>query len=167
MDNIKRLETLLQTDSDGQEIAGLLNELLVNSKKRTILLLRLHEIGREILTLRSEVRLTKLEEVARDIVLGVKKPITAEEVSERAEGKYRSLRHPSHTSTILNSLVSKGILGKIRIAGRVYFTTPREAVMGQLKTRGETPQECSPLEIVGTTGVPLAVVLEIIYELQG
>ena len=90
--------------------------------------------------LRSEVRLTKLEEVAKDIVLKMKRPITAEEVSEKAEGKHRSLKHPSHTSGILNSLVNKEILGKVRIMGRVYFTIPREAVMDQLKRRGKNPK---------------------------
>ena len=46
---------------------GFLNELLMDSKKKTMLLLGLHEIRKEILMLRSEVRLTKLEEIAKDI----------------------------------------------------------------------------------------------------
>ena len=48
-----------------------------------------------------------------------------------------------------------------------YFTTPEGAVMECLKPRGEEPDRCSPFGIAGATGMPLAVVLEVIGGLLG
>jgi hypothetical protein len=68
---------------------------------------------------------------------------------------------------VLNSLVSKGVLGKIKVSSSQYFTTPVEAVMDCLKQRGEAPDRCSPDRIAEETGMPLAVVLEVIGGLLG
>ncbi len=43
--------------------------------------------------------------------------------------EYPSLRHRTHASSVLNSLVSKRTLGKIKIGNSYYFTTPVEAVL--------------------------------------
>ena len=77
----------------------------------------------------------------------------------------RNLKHVTHASVVLNSLVSKGILGKFKFGYNYYFASPKEAVNEQLKRSGEIPQECSPSEIAEETGMPLAVVLDAIEEL--
>lgn len=167
MDNdIEKLRALLKTDEAGEEIVRLLNELLVDGRKRNVLLVKLHEIRKEMSKLSLEVKLTRSEEMLRSIVLGAKKPLTAQEVSAQVGNEFRSLKHVSHASTVLNSLVSKGVLGKFKFGYNYYFTSPKEAVTEQLKRRGETPQECSPAEIAEGTGMPLAVVLDAIEELM-
>ena len=167
MDNdIEKLRALLKTDEAGEEIARVLNELLVDSRKKNVLLVKLNDIRREMSKLSLEVKLTKSEQALRSIVLGAKKPLTAQEITTKVEGEFRSLKHTSHASTVLNSLVSKGVLGKFKFGHNYYFTSPKEAVNEQLKRRGETPLECSPAEIAEETGMSLAVVLDAIEELM-
>ena len=62
---------------------------------------------------------------------------------------------------------SGSVLGNIEVSFGQYFTTPDEAVMECLKRRGEEPDRCSPSRIADETGVPLAVVLEVIGRLLG
>ena len=57
---------------------------------------------------------------------------------------------------------SGSVLGKIKVSSSQYFTTPVEAVMECLTKRGEEPDRCSLDRIADETGVPLAVVLEVI-----
>lgn len=64
-------------------------------------------------------------------------------------------------------LVSKRSRGKIKVAHSYYFTMPDEVVMECLKQRGEEPDRRSPVRIAVGTGVPLAVVLEVIGGLLG
>ena len=165
MNNIDKLVALLRTDEAGEELASLLSELLIDTRRRNVLLVKLDEIRKEMSTLSREVKLTRAEEILRSMVLGARKPLTAQEISTNVGDEFRSLKHTSHASTVLNSLVSKGILGKFKFGYNFYFTSPREAVNEQLKRRGETPQECSPAEIAEETGMPLAVVLDAIEEL--
>jgi len=165
LNNIDKLVALLRTDEAGEELASLLSELLIDTRRRNVLLVKLDEIRKEMSTLSREVKLTRAEEILRSMVLGARKPLTAQEISTNVGDEFRSLKHTSHASTVLNSLVSKGILGKFKFGYNFYFTSPREAVNEQLKRRGETPQECSPAEIAEETGMPLAVVLDAIEEL--
>lgn len=72
-----------------------------------------------------------------------------------------------HASSVLNSLVSKGSLGKIKIGQSFYFISPEEAVLECLKRRGEEMDLCSPVRIAEEIGMPLAVVLEVIGGLLG
>ena len=167
MSDLERLIALLRADEAGEEIARLFNELLIDTRKRNVLLVKLNETRKEMLTLNSEVKLTRADEIVRSVVLGEKKPLTAQEVAARVGDEYRSLKHVSHASATLNSLVRKGVLGKFRLGYNYYFTSTREAVNEQLKRRGETPDECSPAEITEETGMPLAVVLDAIEELLG
>lgn len=162
--NIEKLRALLKMDEAGEELAGLLNELLIDARKKNVLLVKLNEIRKEMYTLSREIKLTKSEEILRSMVLGSRKPLTAQEVAARVGDEFRSLKHTTHASVVLNSLVNKGILGKFKL-GYNYFTSPKEAVNEQLKRRGEIPQECSPAEIAEETGMPLAVVLDAIEEL--
>ncbi|RLG28010.1 hypothetical protein DRO03_10790 [Methanosarcinales archaeon] len=62
---------------------------------------------------------------------------------------------------------SGGVLGGIEVSSGHCFTTPDETVMECLKRRGEEPDRCSPFRIAGVTGMPLAVVLEVIGGLLG
>lgn len=163
--NIEKLVALLKTDEEGEEIALLLNEFLIDDRKKNALIIRLKEIKAEVAPLGQEITLTEAEEEIRTIVLAKKKPVIAEEVAKKTSGRFKRLRHTTHALRTLESLASKGVLGKFKRDRFFYFTTPKEAVMQALKKRGETPDECSPNEIAKETGMPLYVVLDIIAEL--
>lgn len=163
--NIEKLIALLKTDEEGEDIALLLNEFLIDDRKKNALIIRLKEVKAEVATLGQEITLTEAEEEIRTIVLAEKKPVIAEEVAKKTSGRFKSLRHTTHALRTLESLASKGVLGKFKRDRFFYFTTPKEAVMQALKKRGETPDECSPNEIAKETGMPLYVVLDIIAEL--
>ena len=163
--NIEKLVALLKTDDEGEEIASLLNEFLIDDRKKNALIIRLKETKEEVAPLAQEVTLTEAEEEIRTIVLAEKKPIIAEEVAKKTSGSFKRLRHTTHALRTLDSLTSKGVLGKFKRDRFFYFTTPKEAVMQALKKRGETPAECSPNEIAHETGMPLYVVLDTIAEL--
>ena len=68
-------------------------------------------------------------EKIRTIVLAEKKPIIAEEVAKKTSGRFKSLRHTTHALRTLESLASKGVLGKFKRDRFYYFATPKEAVM--------------------------------------
>jgi hypothetical protein len=164
-ENTKKLVALLKTEENGEEIAALLNEFLIDENKKNTLLFKLKEIKAEVAQLGQEVTLTEAEEEIKTIVLAEKKPIIAEEVAKKTSGRFKSLRHTTHTLRTLDSLTHKGALGKFKRGRFYYFTTSKEAVMQALKMRGEIPVECSPNEIAKETGMPLYVVLDIIAEL--
>ncbi len=168
MSNIDRLNALLRTDEAGEELASLLSELLFDTRRRNVLLIKLNEIRTQMSTLR-EVRLSGAEEVLRSVVLDARKPLTAKEITAKVTAKvgdeFRSLKHSSHASVALNSLVAKGMLGRFQFGYNCYYTSPREAINEQLKRRNESPQDCSPAEIAKETTMPLAVVLDAIEEL--
>ena len=62
---------------------------------------------------------------------------------------------------------SGSVLGGVGVSSGQYFTTPEGAVMECLTKRGEEPDRCSPSGIADETGMPLAVVLEVIGGLLG
>jgi hypothetical protein len=62
---------------------------------------------------------------------------------------------------------SGSVLGTIKVSSGQYFTTPVEVVMECLEWRGEEPDRCSPVRIADETGMPLAVVLEVVGGLLG
>ena len=165
MANIDVLKALLEVDESGEQIAAFINELLIDEQKRELLIVKLNEAQKETLTLRQEVRLHKSEEVVKELVLSSGRPLTAQDVSNVAPEYLPSLKHRSHTSSVLNSLVSKGVLGKLPLGNVVYFGNPEEAVLEQLKRRDESPTDCSPDEIGKETGLPLARVLDVLQEL--
>jgi len=164
LSNIDKLNALLSTDEAGEELASLLSELLFDTRRRNLLLIKLNEIRKEMATLR-EVRLTRAEEMLKSIVLDARKPPTVQEIAAKVGDEFQSLKHVSHASVVLNSLVGKGVLGKFKFGYNYHFTSSKEAVNEQLKRRDEIPQECSPAEIAKETGMPLAVVLDAIEEL--
>ena len=165
MANIDMLKALLEVDDAGEQIAALISELLIDEEKRDLLMVKLNEAKKETLILRQDVRLQRSEEAVRELVLSAAQPLTAQHVADLAPDHFPSLKHRSHTSSVLNSLVSKGVLGKIPFGNVVYFGKPQEAVMEQLKRRNESPSDCSPDEIVKETSLPLAKVISVIQEL--
>lgn len=167
MTSIEKLKALLALDEQGEELASIINEFLIDPSKRDVLLIRLQEIRKEMSTLKSDIKLAKSEQAVRSLVLGSKKPLTAQEIASLMSEEYRSLKHTSHASSVANALVEKGILGKFKFGHNAYFTSPLEAVRQSLKRRDEMPDECSPAEIASEIGMPLAVVLDAIGELLG
>ena len=166
-ESIEKLAGLLSADEYGDVVAEMLVEILADERKRNIFVVKLQELNNEVKAIDREITLTPMEQDVLDFVLARKQPLTAGEMSEGIGLTYSSLRHRTHASSVLNSLVSKGSLGKIKIGPSYYFTTPEEAVMECLKRRGEEPDRCSPVRIADETGVPLAVVLEVIGGLLG
>ncbi len=144
--NIEKLVALLKTDEEGEAIAALLNEFLIDDVKKNTLLVRLKEVKDEVAALGQEVTLTEAEEEVKTIVLAEKKPIIAEDVAKKANGRYKSLKYTTHALRTLDSLTRKGVLGKFKRDRFYHFTTPKEAVMQALKKRGETPLRSAHLQ---------------------
>lgn len=165
MSNIKRLKALLETDEDGEKIAELINKWLVDETRRNIFIMKLMEMEKELIKMEQEIRLTRTEEIVKDIVIRERKPLTIEEIMQKIDNKYKSLKYKTHLSATLNSLVKKGIIGKFRYERKVYFIDAKEAVVEAMKRRGENPYECSPNEIAEETGLPLNVVMDTIKNL--
>jgi len=166
-ESIEKLAGLLSADEYGDVVAEMLVEILAEERKRNIFVVKLQELANELKTIDQEIKLTPMEQDVLDFVVATKQSLNASEVSQGICAYYPSLRHRTHASSVLNSLVSKGVLGKIKAGPGYYFTTPVEAVMECLKKRGEEPDRCSPARIADETGVPLAVVLEVIGGLLG
>lgn len=165
MSSIAKLTALLELDEQGEEIAAIIAGILVDERKRNIFVTRLAEIRNQLLTIDIRVKLTDAEDAVSRFVVGAKRPVTTQEAAESIGNEFPSLRYRTHTSATLNSLVSKGVLGKFKDGYSFYFTTPREAVMERLKKREEEPRRCSPAEIAEETGMPLSTVLNVIEEL--
>ncbi len=166
-ESIEKLAGLLSADEYGDVVAEMLVEILAEERKRNIFVVKLQELANELKAIDQEIRLTPMEQDVLDFVLAGKQPLNAGEVSDVLGVKHPSLQHRTHASSVLNSLVSKGVLGKIKVGRSYYFTSPVEAVMEYLKRRGEEPDRCSPVRIADETGMPLAVVLEVIGGLLG
>ncbi len=127
--NIEKLVALLKIEDEGEAIALLLNEFLIDENKKNTLLVRLKELKAEVAVLGQEITLTEAEEEIRNIVLAEKKPIIAEEVANKTSGRFKRLKYTTHTLRTLDSLTHKGVLGKFKRDRFYYFTTPKEAVM--------------------------------------
>ena len=166
-ESIEKLAGLLSADEYGDVIAETLVEILAEERKRNIFVAKLQEVRNETKAIDQEITFTPMERGVLDFVLAGKQPLNASEVSDGLGLMHPSLRHRTHASSVLNSLVSKGVLGKIKVGHSQYFTTPVEAVMECLKKRGEEPDRCSPVRIAEETGMPLAAVLEVIGGLLG
>ena len=138
LESIEKLAGLLSADEYGDAVSEMLVEILAEER---------------------------MEQSVLDFMIATKQPLTAGEVSDAMGAAHPSLRHRTHASSVLNSLVSKGVLGKIKVGQSYYFTTPKEAVMECMKKRGEEPGRCPPVSIADETGVPLAAVLEVIGRL--
>lgn len=166
MGDIEKLKALLETDESGEEIAEILNRLLVDEGKRNVLVMKLMEMEKNFATFEKEVSFTKAEEIVRNVVLSANKPLTSQEIINRIGDEHRSLKYHSHVSATLQSLIRKGVLGKYRFRTGVYFTEAKNAVIETMKKRGELPSDCSPNDIAKETELPVHVVLNVIEELM-
>lgn len=166
MADFKKLIALLEIDDQGEEIADIIANMLVDDRKRNMFVLMLQDIKKQLIILDSKLELTDSEDAIRRFVLGLKRPVTTQNVADKMGLEYPSLKYRTHASAILNSLVRKGVIGKFKEGYSYYFTTPREAIMVRLKKRGELlPEKCSPVEIAKETGLPLEIVLDEMAEL--
>ncbi len=165
MSSIAKLNALLELDEQGEEIAEIIAGMLVDERKRNIFVTRLGEIRNQLQVMDARVELTQAEDAVMRFVMDAKRPLTTRDVAENIGEQFPSLKYRTHTSAALNSLVSKGILGKYKDGYSYYFTSPREAVLEQLKKRGEEPGRCSLSEITEETGMPLGTVLNVLEEL--
>ncbi len=166
-ESIEKLAGLLSADEYGDVISEMLVEILADERKRNIFVAKLQDVRNEAKAIDQKITFTRMEQSVLNFMLEAKQPLNAGEVSDGLGAEYPSLCHRTHASSVLNSLVSKRTLGKIKIGNSYYFTTPKEAVMECLKKRGEEPDRCSLVRIAEETGMPLAVVLEVIGGLLG
>ncbi len=167
MGNLEQLLALLQVDEHGEFIAGKLSQVLVDKRKRSLLLVKIQEIEDALQSLGQEIRLTPSETEAMRIIRDASKPLTASELAESASGgRLESLKYRQHASASLNSLVEKGVAGKVRGPGRqLYFTEAREAVKQAITQLGQSPDDYDPQAIVEATGLSLARVLSVVQEI--
>jgi len=165
-ENIEKLSSLLSEDENGDEIAEVLVKIFSDETKSNLFVIKLGEMVKFFSGMGKEIKLTPLEKAVKTLIKTKKHPFTTIEVSEKLGNEYSSLRHRNHSSATLNSLVSKGQLGKIKQGHAILFAEPSDAVMESLKRRDETLENNSPDVIARETGMPLNIVLEIIGELQ-
>ena len=98
--DLSRLEALLRLDERGEYIAEQLSRLLVDRRKRRLLLIQLHEIDQDRESRQEDTVLTQSEAEVLRIVMDARKPVTTAEVQDRATSdslrKYRqhASRHP-------------------------------------------------------------------------
>ncbi len=166
MSSIAKLKALLELDEEGEEIAEIIAGMLVDERKRNLFVTRLDDIRNQLRGMDVKLELTDAEDAVMRFVVDAKRPLTTTEVSENIGNRFPSLKYRTHSSAALNSLVSKGILGKYKDGYSFHFTTPREAVIVRLKKRGEEPGKCSLVEIAKETGMPLGTVLNVIEEMM-
>ena len=166
MVDTSRLEALLRLDERGEYIAEQLSRLLVDRRKRRLLLIKLHEIDQDQESREEDTVLTQSEAEVLRIVMDARKPTTTAEVQGLAEGE--SLRkYRQHASATLNNLTAKGLLGKVRGPGRqMYFAPARDAVKLALTQLGQTPDDCELEKIREITELPYAVTLETIEDMR-
>ena len=166
MVDLSRLEALLRLDERGEYIVEQLSRLLVDRRKRRLLLIQLHEIDQDRESREEDTILTQSEAEVFRIVMDARKPITTAEVQSMAEGD--SLRkYRQHASATLNNLTAKGMLGKVRGPGRqMYFAPAKDAIRLALTQLGQTPDHCDLGKIREITELPYAVTLETVEEMR-
>jgi hypothetical protein len=167
----ERLINNLELEEDGEEIATLINDLLA-ADEADLLKLHLAEAEADLQAAAQEVELTPREEAADRVVSEHGEPLSAGDLVDLVENEYdevgeqfQSLRHRSHASDILNRLVEKGLLGKIRHRGSVYYVDPEEAVRNWFKRHGD-PEEFVATELAEETGLPLPAVKDILTRID-
>jgi len=162
MGAIEELFEILKKHENGEKIALLLLDYLSDERKSNLLITTLASLRDEIAKY-EHIKLTPAEKEAYKLVLE-KGCVTFEDLSKLSV-KFASFKHRSHTSVIMNSLVEKGLIGKIKLGKETIYATPKEAVLWALKEIGKMPTECNPKEISELTGLPIVKVLEVLDEL--
>ncbi|ODS41227.1 MAG: hypothetical protein A7315_06795 [Candidatus Altiarchaeales archaeon WOR_SM1_79] len=172
MKNVKTLSKLLEDmGEEGEKMATQINRLLVDDRLLHLLKIQLEDLEQEIatLSLRQDITLKRRERIVREFILDQKRPLTAEEIANSLGKEHKSLGYGTHISAVLNSLMDKGIVGKVKIGRKHYFTNPKEAVMGALKQMGMMPKEEYTSDEIralsDATGMPISSVLLTLDEL--
>jgi hypothetical protein len=173
MTNIPDLIGVLHKSPKGEELAKALIELLADADDEDwiLVLVKLGEATRERrFTLSSPVRPTEAESVVKSIVLNSDSILTAEDIVQLAPEYPRSLKHRSGASSVLNSLVSKGELGKLTIGRETYFASLEEAIrQSQVAWMREhpyqSPEHINPSAIASMTGLSTAQVIRVLSEM--
>ena len=162
MGAVEDLCEILKSRENGEKLALILLEFLSDDKLSNVLTATLVSLKREIDSYGC-VRLTQAERSAYELVerLGV---VTFDDLKVLAD-RFASFKYRSHASSIMNSLVAKGLVGRIRVGREVAYATPKEAVMWALKVLGKLPQECNPKDVADLTGLPIVKVVEVLEEL--
>ncbi len=162
MGAIEDLARTLKNIENGEKIALLLLDFLCDEEKTMILVSVLASLKDEMTRYRNVI-LTPAEREAYELVKrrGV---VTFRDLNELAD-RFASFKYKSHTSSIMNSLINKGLVGRIKLGREVAYATPKEAVMWALKVLGKMPSECNPKDVSDLTGLPVVKVLEVISEL--
>lgn len=116
MSSIDKLVALLKIQKSGEGIAREIAELLLDDVGTEIFICKLTE-AHVTLELRKQ-KLSGMEQEALDIINGANAPLSAVDVSKRADG--RSLRHIAHASATLHLLFVKGRIDRIK-RGYTFF----------------------------------------------
>jgi hypothetical protein len=163
MSVIDDLAKELKKRKNGEKIALMLLEYLNDESLSTLLTATLASLKEEIVRY-EDVKLTPAEREAYKLVQQ-KGVVTYDDLKQLSD-KFASFKHRSHTSTIMNSLVEKGLIGRIKLGREIAYATPREAVIWALKILDKLPRECNPKDIADLTGLPLIKVIEVLKELN-
>ena len=162
MSLIDDLAEELRRRDDGEKLALMLLEYLSDENLSTLLMDTLSYLKYEVLRYEN-VKLTPAEREAYKLVQQ-KGVVTYEDLKQLSD-KFASFKHRSHTSAIMNSLVDKGLVGKIKLGRDLAYATPKEAVIWALKMLDQLPRECNPKVVSDLTALPLIKVVEVLKEL--
>ncbi len=91
--------------------------------------------------------------------------LTIDDVIEHLFSKHDALKYRSHANDALNSLVRKGLIGKIAYGKKVIFLTPEEAVIQAMKDLDMLPTRCNVRKIAEYTNLSIPKVLEVIEDM--
>jgi hypothetical protein len=162
MSVIDDLAEELKKRKNGEKLALMLLEYLSDENLSSLLTATLSSLKYEVLRY-EDVRLTPAEREAYKLVQQ-KGVVTYEDLKQLSD-KFASFKHRSHTSAIMNSLVDKGLVGKIKLGKDLAYATPKEAVIWALKMLDQLPRECNPKVVSDLTALPLIRVVEVLKEL--
>jgi len=162
MGAIEDLAETLRKHENGEKIALLLLDYIYTTEGTNLLIATLAALKDEIARHKS-ITLTPAEKEAYKFV--TERGVATFEDLSTLSNKFASFKHRSHTSVIMNSLVDKSLVGRIKYGREIAYATPREAVIWALKELGKLPTECNPKDVSDLTGLSLLKVLEVLDEL--
>jgi len=157
MDVIGELCEKLREIEEGETIALLILDYLSKNKKLTLMALLSSFLEEK----HEQVKLSKIERSVYELVkeFGA---VTTDDVIEHLSDRHDALKHRSHANDALNSLVKKGLIGKISYGKKVLFLTPEEAVIQAMKDLDMLPTKCNVRKIAEYTNLSIPKVLEVI-----
>ena len=158
MDAIDELCQKLREMEEGETIALLILDYLIDERRKLTLLSILASFREEK---QEQPKLTKMEKAVYELVqeLGA---VTIDDVVKYLGDKIDSLKYRTHANDTLNSLVRKGLIGKITYGKNVLFLTPEEAVIQAMKDLEMLPTKCDIKKIAEYTNLNIHKVVEII-----